>query len=91
MSKLEDVARAIYVKRCERCGYRPFPQQSLSAAARTMLADEARAAIDALMEPSPEMIAAGVTTAEMNTGASLDDDVRNSWQAMLRSAKGDAT
>lgn len=56
---LERCARAIYVKRCERCGYKPFPHQNLSPAAQHMLADEARAAIDALMEPTPEMIEAG--------------------------------
>jgi hypothetical protein len=84
MSMVEKVARALFAE--EWRGTTMKPQQALDDAEREYWFNAARAAIEAMREPSEEMVAAGDDWGWDPLGA----HTREVWQAMLSAAlKGD--
>jgi alpha-ketoglutarate-dependent taurine dioxygenase len=79
MTKLEEVARAIYAK---RNGPGAKPWSLLTKAHRTPYLDDARAAIEALRQPTRDMYHAAVTTHTYENGG-IEHSPGLSWKAMI--------
>jgi hypothetical protein len=84
MSKIEDVARAIYEA---RLGYIP-PWEDLADGDWPLenARNQARAALTALETPTEEMLVAGAgaACAASNNNRSYDQEASLTWQAMLQ-------
>jgi hypothetical protein len=104
MTKLEQVARAMhesYEVAAKRVGWATqescrVPFDDLPEANKLVMYASARAAIDALKDPTPEMIEAGagcnvgftMTIEGMSKTFTPEDLARQNWQAMLNAVGG---
>lgn len=80
MTKLEEVARAIHKKR-NGDGCKPWGR--LPIAHKQPYMDDARAALSALREPSPEMILAATSRSDNGDRPTMYHSI---WQAMIEKA-----